>query len=142
MAWRELLCRFRTLRMLFIIVACFTFIRISKVLSSAGRPQLDQELTSGDLGPQKDILPHNHRDFASIRRRHKKFPNPMQLVKDLHPIMAVQQIDVSLHKAEGWKATEQPTKITFYDNTIVHFDLKGAAPKVAYLKEVFKWVKQ
>uniref|UniRef100_A0A915C4Z2 Beta-N-acetylhexosaminidase n=1 Tax=Parascaris univalens TaxID=6257 RepID=A0A915C4Z2_PARUN len=55
--------------------------------------------------------------------------NRLQLEKLLTPIV------------ETPTTVYQPAEVAHYDNIIVHFDLKGAPPKVAYLKQVLELIK-
>ncbi|VDK70723.1 unnamed protein product [Litomosoides sigmodontis] len=106
---------------------------------------------------QRDELPvENSGAFASKR-------SAIMKAKDLPKLQRNEKhVRWSMEKNKGWisKHREAPKSVemqayqqaqngdtkasydkSFYANRIIHFDLKGAAPKISYLKEVLRLVK-
>ncbi|CAG9532841.1 unnamed protein product [Cercopithifilaria johnstoni] len=67
--------------------------------------------------------------------KHWKIPKPLKPLESLKPVGMEDQHEV---QNEHIKASNDES---FYTNRIIHFDLKGAAPKISYLKEVLRLIK-
>ncbi|VDO24654.1 unnamed protein product [Brugia timori] len=145
--------RFFTLRTFLIFIFCCIILEIT-----LGLPSYKQE---------DDVHTEYPRDFDSKEVIHSSF----QTVKDLQKLKwnetSVQELAekkddrkskletvapfkqslTSLHSVriqkqdEAQNSTKASYDESFYANRIIHFDLKGAAPKISYLKEVLRLIK-
>uniref|UniRef100_A0A915PRA5 beta-N-acetylhexosaminidase n=1 Tax=Setaria digitata TaxID=48799 RepID=A0A915PRA5_9BILA len=74
------------------------------------------------------------------QRQPTKDDNEMVNWKSLQPIRPSELLQ-SRETQTRKRANKASRNELFYANRIIHFDLKGAAPKISYLKEVLKLIK-
>uniref|UniRef100_A0A1I8EST3 beta-N-acetylhexosaminidase n=1 Tax=Wuchereria bancrofti TaxID=6293 RepID=A0A1I8EST3_WUCBA len=145
--------RFFTIRTFLIFIFCCIILEIT-----LGLPSYKQE---------DDVHTEYPRDFDSKEVTH----SPFKTVKDLQklkwnekpvqelvekkddrkskletiapfkqPLASLQSVRMR-NQDEAQNSTKASYDESFYANRIIHFDLKGAAPKISYLKEVLRLIK-
>ncbi|VDN94955.1 unnamed protein product [Brugia pahangi] len=142
--------RFFTLRTFLIFIFCCIILEIT-----LGLPSYKQE---------DDVHTEYPRDFDSKEVIHNSFQTVKGLQKLKWNEKSVQELAekkddrkskletvapslTSLHSVriqkqdEAQNSTKASYDESFYANRIIHFDLKGAAPKISYLKEVLRLIK-
>uniref|UniRef100_A0AAF5PT78 beta-N-acetylhexosaminidase n=2 Tax=Wuchereria bancrofti TaxID=6293 RepID=A0AAF5PT78_WUCBA len=135
--------RFFTIRTFLIFIFCCIILEIT-----LGLPSYKQE---------DDVHTEYPRDFDSKEVTHSPFKTekPVQELVEKkddrkskletiapfkQPLASLQSVRMR-NQDEAQNSTKASYDESFYANRIIHFDLKGAAPKISYLKEVLRLIK-
>lgn len=123
------------------LAACCVLVKITRGYSIN---RIDDVIVANDYEPK--VAPNNEQEWQQLQlQKPDRKQSKESLAEDSPNANKDAKEAISNSKNAGLVEPLQASdiqKITFYDNVIVHFDLKGAPPKVGFLIDVFRLIRK